>query len=139
MLKVLLHVMPGLVGLAIATAVVLWLGSRRQKVMLTAVLVCWIGGTVGQVLTGHITAPLIAADIVFGLWILWYASRKAEWWIWTLLALTAGHLLLHAVAYGAAAGIPYAFLYDALSLAGLAVLAIAAVLHGRQAGKAQAA
>ncbi len=129
MLKVLLHVTPGLIGLGLATVVVLWLGGRRQKVMLTAVLVCWIGATVGQVVTGHITAPLIVGDLAFAFWILWSASRKAEWWIWAMLAITAGHLLLHAFAYGAAPWRPYSALYDTFSFGGLAILALAAALH----------
>ena len=132
-MRVLLHVLPGLIALALATIVVLTLGSRRQKITLTAVLACWIGGTIGQVVTGHITAPLIVADVVFAFWILWYASGMTEWWIWTLLALAAGHLLLHAVAFGAPPGIPYSTLYDALSLGGLAVLAVAAIIDSRRA------
>ncbi len=132
MLKVLLHVMPGLVALAAATGVVLWLGSRRHKIMLTAVLVCWIGSTIGQLVTRHMTAPLIVGDLAFAIWILWFASRKAQWWVWAMLAVTAGHLLLHAFAYGDPAWIPYSLLYDALSLADLAVLSVAAVLHARE-------
>ena len=131
MLKVLLHVAPGLVALAAATAVVLRLGSRRHRIMLTAVLVCWIGSTIGQLVSRHITAPLIVGDLAFAIWILWFASRKAEWWVWAMLATVAGHLLLHAFAYSAPAWVPYSLLYDALSLAALGVLTIAAVLHAR--------
>ena len=131
-LRILLHVLPGLIALALAAIIVLRMGSRRQKVVMTAVLVCWIAATLGQVLTGHLTVPLIAMDVVFALWLLWYAWGHAEWWIWAVLALSAAHLLLHAVAYGAPAGIPYPALYDVLSLGALVVIAIAAVLHARR-------
>ena len=132
-MRVLLHVLPGLIALALATIVVLTWGSRRQKVTLTAVLVCWIGGTIGQVVTGHITAPLIAADVVFAFWILWYASGKTEWWIWTLLALAGLQRRPRAAAGARPPGIPYSTLYDALSLGGLAVLAVAAIIDAHRA------
>jgi hypothetical protein len=108
------------------------MGSRRQKTVMTAVVVCWIAATLGQVFTGHMTAPLVAGDVVFSLWMLWFAWRGATWWVWVLLAIQASRLILHAVVYGAAAGVPYAAIYDSLSLIALVVLTTAAVLHARR-------
>jgi hypothetical protein len=112
--------------------VVLRMGSRRQKTVMTAVVVCWIAATLAQVFTGHLMAPLVAGDVVFSLWMLWFAWRGATWWVWVLLVVQASRLILHAAVYGASAGIAYASIYDGLSLIGLVVLALAAVLHARR-------
>jgi len=131
--QILLHVLPGLVALALSAAIVLRLGGRRLKTAMIAVLVCWIAATAGQLLTRQLAAPLIVGDVVFSLWLLWFAWKGPAWWIWTLFAIQAGRLMLHAVAFGAPPGIPYAAIYDTSSLAGLAVLAIAAVVSRRRA------
>lgn len=109
------------------------MGTRRQKTAMTAVAVCWIAATLGQVATGHLTAPLIASDVMFSLWLLWFAWRGSAWWVWLILALQAARLMLHALVYGASVGVPYAAIYDTLSLAGLTVLALAAVRDARRA------
>jgi hypothetical protein len=137
-LHLLAIVVPGLIALALAAAVVLRMGDRRQKTAMIAVAICWIAATLGQVVTGHMTAPLVVGDVVFSLWMLWFAWRGASWWIWVLLAVQASRLVLHSVVYGFSAGIPYATIYDSLSLIGLVVLALAAVLHARRpAGEKQ--
>ncbi len=128
-LQVLIHVLPGLIALALAAAVVLRLGSRRQKVAMTAVMLCWIGATLGQVLTGELTLPLIAGDAVFSLWLLWFAWRGPEWWVWVLLAVEAARLMLHSIAYGASMETGYTILNNCLSLSGLADLTAAALIQ----------
>ena len=130
MLHVFVHVLPGLVGLVLAAGVVLALGDREQKTVMTAVLVCWLGATAGQIVTGHLTAPLIIGDIVFALWLVWYACRHPAWWVWAVFACEAGHLVLHASQVGET-WLPYSLINNTLSLAALAVLAIAAVLGWR--------
>ena len=131
MLHVLLHVMPGLIGLVLATGIVLRLGDRDQKTVMTAVLVCWLGATAGQILTGHLTAPLVAGDVVFAIWLVWFAYRHPAWWVWTLFAVEGARLVLHATQYGQA-WLPYATINNTLSLGALALLAVAAVLGWRK-------
>ena len=124
-LRVLVHVLPGLIALALAAAVVLRLGSQRQKTAMAAVLICWIGATLGQMLSGDLTMPLIVGDVVFSLWLFWFVWRRPEWWLWCLLAIEGARLLLHAVAYEAFPGAAYTIANNTLSLAALATLAAA--------------
>ncbi len=138
MLHTLVHVLPGLVGLVIAAGVVLWLGSRDQKTTMIAVLVCWLAATAGQVLTGRIIAPIIGGDAVFALWLIWFAWSRPAWWVWSLFAVEALRLMLHASEIGLQLPLPYAPLNNTLSLSVLAVLALAAVLHARQGRVAEA-
>ena len=134
MLHTLVHVLPGLVGLVIAAAVVLWLGSRDQKTTMIAVLVCWLAATAGQVLTGRMIAPIVGGDALFAIWLIWFAWKRPAWWIWTLFGVEGLRLMLHASQFGLQPWLPYARLNNTLSLAALAVLALAAVLHARQRG-----
>jgi hypothetical protein len=136
MLHTFVHVLPGLVGLVLAAGIVLWLGDKGQKTVMTAVLICWLGGTAGQILTGHLTAPLVAADILFAVWLVWFACRHPAWWVWTVFAVEALRLVLHASQYGEE-WLPYTLINNTLSLGGLAVLAVAAVL-GRRASSSSA-
>ena len=131
-LRVFVHVLPGLIALALAAAVVLRLGSQRQKTAMAAVLICWIGATVGQMLSGDLTVPLIVGDVVFSLWLFWFVWRRPEWWLWSVLAIEGARLLLHAVAYAAFPGAAYTMANNALSLAGLANLAAAAIWAARR-------
>ena len=130
--QVFVHVLPGLVALALAASVVMRLGSQRQKTTMAAVLVCWIGATLGQMLSGEIFVPLIVGDVVFSLWLFWFVWRGPEWWLWTLLAIEGVRLSLHALAYQAFPGPAYAFANNTLSLAGLAALAAAAIGRSRR-------
>ena len=109
------------------------LGSRRQKVATTALLICWIAAASAQVRTGEVTVRLIVGDVIFSLWLLWFAWRKPEWWIWALLAIQAARLMLHALAYGAAMEAAYTLFNNGLSLVLLAALAAAALLEARRA------
>ena len=131
MLHILVHVLPGLVGLVVAACVVLWLGGRDQKMVLAAVLVCWLGATAGQVLTGRLIAPIIAGDAVFAICLIWFAWSRPAWWVWTLFAVEALRLMLNASEIGLQLPLPYARINNTLSLGGLFVLALAAVLHAR--------
>ncbi len=131
MLHMFVHVLPGLVGLVIAAVVVLWLGSRDQKAVMTAVLACWLAATAGQVLTGKLIAPLIAGDVVFALWLVWFVWRRPAWWAWALFGIEGARLLLHATQFGEP-WLPYKTLNNSLSLAALFLLALAAVLHARR-------
>lgn len=130
MLHTLVHVLPGLIGLVAATAVVLGLGGRDHKTVMIAVLVCWLGATAGQVLTGRLISPLVLADIVFATWLIWFVFRQPGWWVWAIFAFEAARLVLHASQFDEA-WLPYATLNNTLSLGGLAVLAAAAVLDWR--------
>jgi len=127
------HVLPGLVALVAAGLVVLRLGGRDQKTAMIAVLVCWLGATAGQVLTGRIIAPIVVADALFAIWLIWFAWKRPVWWIWTLFGIEALRLMLHASQFGLQHWLPYARLNNALSLAALALLSVAAVLHARRA------
>lgn len=142
MVQTLVHVLPGLLALAAAALIVLGIGERRQKVVMTAVLVCWIGATLGQVLTGRLIAPLMVGDAVFAVWLLWYAWRGPAWWIYAVFAVEAGRLLLDALVFSvaSAAWLPHARLNNLLSFTGLAVLSVAALLHAlrRRRGSARA-
>ena len=135
-LRVFVHVLPGLIALALAAAVVLRLGSQRQKTAMAAVLVCWIGATLGQMLSGDLTIPLIVGDVVFSLWLFWFVWRRPEWWLWCLLAIEGARLLLHAVAYEAFPGAAYTIANNTLSLAALATLAAAAMWGARRRAEA---
>jgi hypothetical protein len=127
MVQTLVHVLPGLIGLGLAAGIVLWRGNRDQKTVMTAVLVCWLGGTAGQVLTGRLTAPLIVADVIFAAWIIWFAIRRPAWWVWAVFAIEAARLLLHATQFGEP-WLNYTLLNNVLSLGGLALLGVAALL-----------
>lgn len=126
-----------MIALALAAAVVLRVGGQRQKTAMTAVLLCWIAATLGQIATGRLLVPLIVGDVVFSLWLLWFAWRKPEWWVLVLLAIEGARLVMHATIYGASAGVPYALLNNTLSLAGLAVLAAAALVDARLRARRQ--
>ena len=99
---------------------------------MTAVLLCWIGATLGQLLTGDLTVPLIVGDVLFSLWLLWFAWRRPQWWIWVLLGIEAARLMLHALAYGASMETAYTVINNVLSLSGLVDLAAAAVIEARR-------
>jgi hypothetical protein len=124
------HVLPGLVGLVLAAGIVLALGERTHKTVMIAVLVCWLGATAGQIVTGHLTAPLVIGDIVFAVWLVWFACRHPAWWVWAVFAIEAMRLVLHASQYGET-WLPYTVINNTLSLSGLFVLALAAVLGWR--------
>ncbi len=126
-----------MIALGLAAAVVLRVGAQRQKTAMTAVLLCWIAATLGQIATGRLLVPLIVGDVVFSLWLLWFAWRKPEWWVLVLLAIEGARLVMHATIYGASAGVPYALLNNTLSLAGLAVLAAAALVDARLRARRQ--
>jgi CBS domain containing-hemolysin-like protein len=133
MLNTVVHVLPGLIALAAASLIVFALGGPRHRRVMIAVLVCWLGGTLGQVLTGRLIAPAIAADVVFALWLLWFATRATSWWVYTLFGLQACGIVLHGARFAGALGpdFPYRTSLNTLSLAALAVLALAAVLDWR--------
>ncbi len=135
MWHIFVHVLPGLIALVAAGLVVLRLGSRDQKTAMIAVLVCWLGATAGQVLTGRIIAPIVAGDALFAIWLIWFAWRHPVWWIWTLFGIEALRLMLHTSQFGLQHWLPYARLNNTLSLSALALLSVAAVLHARR-GKA---
>ncbi len=104
-----------------------------------ALLVCWIGAALGQVLTGDLTLPLIVGDVVFSLWLLWFAWRRPEWWVCILLGVEGARLMLHALAYGASMETTYTLINNLLSLSGLLDLAAAAVLEARRVRATQRA
>ena len=83
-------------------------------------------------LSGDLTVPLIVGDVVFSLWLFWFVWRRPEWWLWSVLAIEGARLLLHAVAYAAFPGAAYTMANNALSLAGLANLAAAAIWAARR-------
>ena len=132
MLHTFLHVLPGLVLLVATTLAVLRLGDRDQKLVMTGVLLCWIGSAIGQVLSGQIVAPVIAADAIFAIGLLWFAWRRPSWWIWALFAVEGLRLVLHASQFQMQRWVPYAWLNNTLSVAGLIVLVWAAAQHARR-------
>lgn len=115
------------------------MGSGRQKTAMVALLVCWIGATLGQVATGDLTVPLIVGDVLFSLWLLWFAWRGPEWWVWVLLGVESARLMLHALAYGASMETAYTLINNFLSLSGLVDLAAAALLEARRTRAAERA
>ena len=137
MLHTFLHVSPGLLFLAAAVIVVFRLGSAEHRFVMTAVLVCWLASVVGQVLTGHLTGPIIAADAIFAIGLIWYAWKTPSWWVWALFAVEALRLLLHASQFQVQHWLPYSRLNNTLSVAGLLVLVIAAWRHARRRNDAE--
>ncbi len=135
-----LHVLPGLIALAIAGGIVLRVGGPKEKQVMTAVLACWLLATCGQVLSGGRIEFLIAGDVVFALWLLWFAMRNPLRWLYLLLALDGCRLLLHAVMFepGHGPSPTYRVINNVLSLGALALLAAIAV-RGARARQRQAA
>ncbi len=133
------HILPGLIALAIAGGIVLRVGGPREKQVMTAVLICWLLATCGQVLSGGRIEFLIAGDVVFALWLLWFAVRASLRWVYLLLALDGCRLVLHAVMYEPGQGptLVYRLINNALSLGALAVLAAFALRGAAARRRAQ--
>lgn len=135
MTQTFVHVLPGLAALSVTAVLVLRTGGPKERQAMTAVLACWLAATLGQILTGGRIEPLIAGDVVFAAWLLWFTLRNALPWLYALLGVEASRLLLHTSFYqpGAPVSDAYRLCNNALSLAALGVLAVAAWRRRTQA------
>jgi len=118
----------GVLLMAVVCSVSFAIGGRGVRRVTLAIAVCWVAATALQLLARS-QWPGIIGDVACGLFILVLAARQPQLWLWILVVVEAGLLILHALLFtvGKPATMPEIVGNNLLVCAGLLVLLMAAV------------